>query len=264
MNSAGDVYHDDLMMGRRASGLAGHWRDELTRLEAGLEDLRRKRKEFRPKVTGDGPSLAHVPIRKTPPGKDLIVRATVASGGAIREVRLRYRSGPGDDSFVIMKNSSPHVYRGIIPGANVTPGLSYFIEAVDDRGRSTTWPAAGSIGPLAVTVTGDNEPPSIKHTPVRVAEVSKPLRIAAVVSDAAGVKWVRLRYRSVTQFEDYRTLEMTASGEGDRYAAIVPPKHLPPRWDFMYFIEVMDRHGNGTICPDLEKETPYVIVKLRR
>lgn len=35
-------------------------------------------------------------------------------------------------------------------------------------------------------------------------------------------------------------------------------------WDFMYFIEVMDHHGNGQIYPDLEKTMPYVVVKLER
>ena len=32
----------------------------------------------------------------------------------------------------------------------------------------------------------------------------------------------------------------------------------------MYFIEVIDNRGNGKIYPDLVKETPYVVVKLRR
>jgi dienelactone hydrolase len=32
----------------------------------------------------------------------------------------------------------------------------------------------------------------------------------------------------------------------------------------MYFIEVIDNRGNGKIYPDLEKETPYVVVRLQR
>ena len=35
-------------------------------------------------------------------------------------------------------------------------------------------------------------------------------------------------------------------------------------WDFMYLIEVMDNCGNGNIYPDLETETPYVVVRLER
>jgi hypothetical protein len=32
----------------------------------------------------------------------------------------------------------------------------------------------------------------------------------------------------------------------------------------MYFIEAMDRQGNGRIHPDLNRETPYVVVRLAR
>jgi hypothetical protein len=30
----------------------------------------------------------------------------------------------------------------------------------------------------------------------------------------------------------------------------------------MYYIEAMDTHGHGVIYPDLERRTPYIIVKL--
>jgi dienelactone hydrolase len=75
---------------------------------------------------------------------------------------------------------------------------------------------------------------------------------------------VRLRYRSVNQYQDYRTLEMTPAGKKDQYQAVIPAEHVLPKWDLMYFIEVIDNRGNGKIYPDLEKETPYVIVKLQR
>ena len=51
---------------------------------------------------------------------------------------------------------------------------------------------------------------------------------------------------------------------GDEYAATVPAADISPEWDFMYFIEVMDKAGNGTIHPDLEETAPYVIVRLER
>ena len=86
----------------------------------------------------------------------------------------------------------------------------------------------------------------------------------AEVSDATGVKWVRLRYRSVTQFQDYKTLEMTETGADGEYRAVVPGQDIETKYDFMYLIEVMDNNGNGAIYPDMEKETPYVVVKLDR
>jgi hypothetical protein len=55
------------------------------------------------------------------------------------------------------------------------------------------------------------------------------------------------------------------AGDGtDLYRADVPAEHVPPDWDLMYFLEVMDRDGNGCIHPDLNQETPYVFVRLQR
>ena len=84
------------------------------------------------------------------------------------------------------------------------------------------------------------------------------------VRDPSGIKQVRLRYRSVTQFEDYRTLDMEPENGGDLFRAEVPGEHIDRRWDFMYFIEAIDSRGNGGIFPDLDKQAPYVVVGVER
>ena len=104
----------------------------------------------------------------------------------------------------------------------------------------------------------------INHQPITSAAVGQAITVQAEVSAPAGVKWVRLRYRSVNQHFDYQTLPMVAKKGSDVYQAIVPPEHIDPKWNFMYFIEVMDEAGNGRIYPNLEKETPYFFVRLER
>jgi len=111
---------------------------------------------------------------------------------------------------------------------------------------------------------GDREPPSIVHRPVVSAPAGKPLEITAEVRDPSGVKWVRLRYRSVNQHQDYRTLAMLPTGQKDQYRAVIPAEDVVPTWDLMYFIEAMDNRGNGGIHPHLNRETPYVVVRLAR
>jgi hypothetical protein len=96
------------------------------------------------------------------------------------------------------------------------------------------------------------------------APSEQPLAIIAEVRDPSGVKWVRLRYRSVNQHQDYQTLATMPTGKKDQYRGVVPAEHVVPKWDFMYLIEVMDNLGNGKIYPHLEKEAPYVVVKLQR
>jgi hypothetical protein len=98
--------------------------------------------------------------------------------------------------------------------------------------------------------------------PVITAPVDQPLTIRVKVSASAGIKWVRLRYRSVNQKEDYQILDMVQTREKDSFVATVPAEKVNKKWDFMYLIEVMDNNGNGKIYPDLNKETPYIIVKL--
>lgn len=112
--------------------------------------------------------------------------------------------------------------------------------------------------------TGDLAPPVVEHERILTAPVGRPLRIMARVSDPAGIRSLRLRYRHVTQFEDYQTFEMQPNGKPDEYAATIPGEFLKPEWDAMYFIEAIDGAGNGTIWPDFQRESPYVFVKLQR
>lgn len=104
----------------------------------------------------------------------------------------------------------------------------------------------------------------INHLPVVSAPIDKPITISINVTTSAGVKWVRLLYRSVNQDVEYQTLSMLPSGGKDLYRVIVPAGQINPKWDFMYLIEVMDNNGKGKIYPDLNNETPYIIVKLLR
>ncbi len=110
----------------------------------------------------------------------------------------------------------------------------------------------------------DHEPPTVVHQPITSAPAGQPLTVTAEVRDPSGVKWVRLRYRGVNQTFDYQTLPMQPAGVQDRYQTTVPAEQIVPRWDFMYYIEVMDNQGNGKIYPDFNKETPYVVVRLVR
>lgn len=88
--------------------------------------------------------------------------------------------------------------------------------------------------------------------------------VQATVTAPAGVKWVRLRYRHVNQKEDYQTADMALDAQTGTYAAKIPASFIDPHWDLMYFVEVVDKQGNGRIYPDLEVETPYIITRVER
>jgi hypothetical protein len=250
VTAAGDRYSFDLMFGIRSRGLAGHWRDELPVLEKSVAGLEQELRSADPARVRGG--LAFVPVFKAAPGRDFPVRATAAPG---EKLTLRVTSNP-DAAPLLMEEPAPGLYHAIVPASLVRPGLRLSVRV--DQGNTTI---SSAFSPI---VSADNEPPQVVHTPIVGAPPLQPLRIAARVTDPSGVKSVRLRYRHVTQFEDYATLDMTSTGESGVFAVTVPGDFIIPKWDFMYFIEATDNAGNGTMWPDLAKEQPYVIVPLSR
>jgi hypothetical protein len=97
-----------------------------------------------------------------------------------------------------------------------------------------------------------------------VAAPGRDFPIKAKVTAPAGIKWIRLRYRHVNQKEDYQSADMTLDPRAGVYTASIPATFIDPQWDLMYFIEIVDRKGNGRIYPDLEIETPYRVLSVKR
>jgi hypothetical protein len=96
------------------------------------------------------------------------------------------------------------------------------------------------------------------------APAGKPIKISVKVTAPAGVKWVRIRFRSVNQYLDYTMLPMHRAGTKDVYEVTIPAEKIDPKWNLMYLIEMMDNHNHGFIYPDLNKETPYIVTSLIR
>ena len=106
--------------------------------------------------------------------------------------------------------------------------------------------------------------PVAQLQPVPVASPGQDLEITARITAPAGIKWARLRYRPMTQYEDYQTADMVFDPASGLYKASIPAAFIDPKWNVMYFVEVVDRAGGGRMYPDLEKETPYVVVSVKR
>ena len=147
-------------------------------------------------------------------------------------------------------------------------GLESGLAALErDRGKSqggASQSATAALKQLAEAMAREAPAPQVRHQSVGELPAGEPLTVTATVRAESGVQWVRLRYRSVNQHLDYETLPMQPTGRADEYQAVVPADKIDPQWDFMYYIEAMDNRGRGRIYPDLEEQTPYVVVKLRR
>jgi hypothetical protein len=57
---------------------------------------------------------------------------------------------------------------------------------------------------------------------------------------------------------------MTLDAKTGWYTAAIPGTFIDPKWDLMYFVEVVGKNGAGRMYPDMERELPYVIVAVKR
>ncbi len=124
--------------------------------------------------------------------------------------------------------------------------------------------AAVSNGVVPAAADVKDAPPAVTLRPAPMALPGHDEVIVADVRSAAGIKSLRLRYRHVTQFEDYETAEMTVDPATKSYTARIPASFIDPKWDLMYFVEAIGLNGRGRIYPDLDIETPYVMVPVKR
>jgi hypothetical protein len=108
----------------------------------------------------------------------------------------------------------------------------------------------------------DRPLPSVTVDRAPAADAGRALTVTAHITGVP-VGSVTLRYRHLTQYEDYQAVAM-APGAGGAFSAAIPGPFITPAWDVMYFVEVITRDGAGRSYPDLERETPYVIVPVRR
>ncbi len=135
---------------------------------------------------------------------------------------------------------------------------------LEKQQKSPATAPATQTAPRYAAVESDRTLPVVGHEPPKNAAAGKPLTITADITSPAGIKWVRLRYRSVNQYLDYKTLPMSPSTAQGRYEATIPGDQIVPTWDLMYYLEMMDNQGNGTIYPDFNKTAPYILVHLER
>ncbi|UCD49292.1 MAG: hypothetical protein JSW27_17385 [Phycisphaerales bacterium] len=256
---ASDVYSENLAFGVQRVGFSRHWEEELDKLRNDLEKLRQERGGAHLRLEGEAPRIAHVPLRYSNPHQPPPICATVDSDAPLIEVRVGFSSEKGKWDFVEMQETGQWQYQAAVPMMEAGE-VRYFIEAKDSQGRVQCIPSTGEDRPFVVTVTADHEPPQVALGRPEQASPGKGLEVTADVWDPSGIKSVRLRYRHMTQFEDYQTEEMLRNPDTGLWSAVIPESFVDPKWDLMYFVEAIDKVGNGKMYPDMETEIPYVIV----
>ena len=262
--AAADVYSRDLAFGVHRVGFSRHWEEELQKLRNGLKQLEAQQLKAQPRSTSEALSIVHVPVRRHIPSSTVRLRSTVSAGDGVADVQVRYRCDKEAWRSIDMSPTGEWRYQVDVPLVEGARNIRYFIEARDSQGHAATMPARGADDPIVMTITNDDQPPQVELGQVQSPKPGSPVDVTAKVRDASGVKWVRLRYRHLTQFEDYRTEEMKYDPQMGLWSATIPGTFVVPQYDLMYFIEAVDTQGNGRMYPDMDVEMPYVVLKLDR
>jgi len=240
-------------------------------------------------ITRIEPHIAHLPLKITPPGRDIHIRATVtlppqilqpnqdslsiARGttstidppNKLKEVILIYSTDGGlAYSSVSMNRENKFVYSATIPGEAIQAGeLLYQIKATDSIGQSVYLPQGPKENFFHVQVTNDAEPPQITHQPITSGTPGVPLKITAEINDASPLGKVILYYRPTRQAMEYSKITMQPEGK-NRYSGEIPGEALTKEFDLIYYIEAVDIYGNGVFFPDPDREDPHLVVKVKR
>ena len=205
------------------------------------------------------PQIGHVPIRNASPGP-LNLAATVTAPDGVGEVGLNWRAGEG------AWQRTPLTADGDVFAATIAlpdeREAAYYIEATDANGETRSWPAAGASAPQSVAVGGAVGRPSVDVERATVAVPGQDLTVTAQVDSTEDLKQVTLYYRDLNQRELYTPVPMRQIDGA--WTATIPGMDIVPDWDLMYYVEAIDRLGNGAIGPDLDVETPYVVVPVER
>lgn len=257
VQAAGDVYNNQLDFGSNTDLFPGHWRNEYKRLRHELTVLRKKRAAI---VTTQTGQLSHVPVRK----KKLHETINIVVTSSAREGQIMFAFDEDTYKPVSMQRSTDGILSGTIPNPGVEGQIRYYLEVVGKSGETKRMPEQGSGAPFVIRVSDDREAPQTVLDRVTHAKPQSEIKITARVQDLSGIESVVLRFRRVSQFEDYQVLPMTCTEGSDLYEAVIPALYSDGKYDVMYFIEVIDKQGNGCMIPDMEEETPYVIVRYDR
>ena len=185
------------------------------------------------------------------------VSALIKSDSPIIEASLHYRrKGSIEYTVVTMTKLPPDTYVAEIPGPDVTlEGVEYYLSASDDRYTITLPERNAPIAPKSFTVV-DRTQPIIEHEPVKTSPVNIPPKITAKVTDAVGVKQVRLFYKVLPE-RSFTKVDMLIGPIPDEYSADIIA--LEQLGIIAYYIEAVDFSDNSRIVPPKGNTLPYNI-----
>lgn len=196
------------------------------------------------------PAITHTPIANGQVENSAVtVTADVTDGSGVGSVTLHYRvQGAPTYSSVVMAGATTWVAQ--IPAASVqTPGVEYYIEAVDVATPTTNTarvPAGAPGTPYVFAVSMvDTAPPTISHLPVQDGQrPNQPLTLDVDIADGSGVSIADLRYRQAGAM-NWTTVPL--AGTSPNYTGTIPAGAMQGS-GIEYYFEAADGSMNVNVA----------------
>jgi len=100
--------------------------------------------------------------------------------------------------------------------------------------------------------------PKFEHVKPSFVPAGEPLVLALSVTGGSHVRRIRLYYRPVNQIAQFKMIDAVPGA-----SFTIPAIDVSPRWDLMYYFEVLDDQNGGWFVPDPSVTTPYHVVTVR-
>ena len=208
--------------------------------------------------SGHFKGIGHTPVRRAPIDGKISISAALFTEHGKEQVILHYRR-KGEKKYRTQSmqfDRNLNIYRAEIESAltRKTGTIEYYLSA-DINGKTIFNPKQGNKKPIAVDISNDFSAPVLSHRFKGRKGHPQQIKITVKAVDKSGVKSVRLFYKALPAYLNWRSVAMKNTGGGN-YEASVP---LSAR-GLMYHFEALDTHGNGAVFPDPQKETPFFVI----
>jgi len=170
VGSAADYYNENLQMGVSVADLCGHWKDELGKLEDGLQKLQQQRQHADP-----GAMTVKAPAYKIPPtlpfdalfkvelltpdeaiaNQSVNIRLKASAPRGIKWIRLFYRAVNQQLEYKdlpLEPDTTPGEFKAVIPVTDIdtTYDLMYYIALMDKGGHGKIFPDLNKETPYKI------------------------------------------------------------------------------------------------------------------
>jgi len=199
--------------------------------------------------------LGHNRVFTSPSQQPFILTCSIPPGRNVSRLNVRYKNSFGQTgNEPVVPSTVEGIYAVEIDGSLMTEGaFEYFILGEVDGTLYKVPPDAESAF-YTVSVTPDQEPPSILEVEHQFSAGKDRLAVIGNFFDPSGIISARLFWKQLPSDSVWNDMPMNLSGSDFIANFPITPDGA------MYAIEVIDGVGNGIRIPDVTHGAPYFLI----